>query len=88
MTVGELGPLVPHVSFGQIALFVVAIGVWVVGGEFLIKWHHVRRGRTWSYRYSYLSFPFKNFDAMEWSVSILLVLVTLMLNQFAFALGH
>jgi hypothetical protein len=48
----------------------------------------VRRGNPWSHKYSVLAFPFRDFDGMEWSVGVVLVFVTLTLNQVAFALGR
>ena len=84
---GVVWHLVQSMPMGQVVAFVLAIGVWLVGGELLIKWHYVRRGRSWSHPFSYLAFPFKDFDSLEWSVGVLIVFVTLTLNQVAFALG-
>jgi len=85
---GAAWDLVLRMPMGQVMAFVFAIGVWLVGGELLIKWHYVRRGRPWSHPFSYLAFPFKDFDSLEWSVGVLIVFVTLTLNQVAFALGR
>jgi hypothetical protein len=80
--------LVQLMPMGQVIAFATAIGVWLVGGEMLIKWHYVRRGKSWSHQFSYLAFPFKDFDGLEWSVGAFIFMLTLTLNQVAFALGH
>jgi hypothetical protein len=54
----------------------------------LFHWHHRRRGRSWAREYSWFTLPLKDFDALEWSVCVLIVYVTLMINQVAFALGR
>lgn len=87
-TLGAGWSLFQHMPMGQVIVFVLAIGVWLVGGELLIKWHYVRRGKPWTHPFSYLAFPFKDFDSLEWSVGVLIVFVTLTLNQMAFALGR
>jgi hypothetical protein len=83
-----LGQAARSMPAAQIAAFALAIGVWLVGGELLFSWHHRRRGRSWAREYSWFSLPLKDFDALEWSVGLLIVLITLMLNQAAFALGR
>jgi len=85
---GALGQLAGNMPVAQIAAFALAISVWLVGGDLLFHWHHLRRGRSWVREYSWFSLPLKDFDALEWSVGLLIVFITLMLNQAAFALGH
>ena len=87
-TLVALGQAARSMPAGQIALFALAIGVWLTGGELLFRWHHRRRGRSWAREYSWFSLPLKDFDALEWSVGLLIVFITLMLNQAAFALGR
>ena len=83
-----LGQVARSMPAGQIAAFALAISVWLIGGELLFHWHHRRRGRSWASEYSWFSLPLKDFDALEWSVGVLIVYVTLVLNQAAFALGR
>ena len=85
---GALGQVFGSMPVGQMAAFAVAISVWLIGGDRLFHWHHRRRGRSWAREYSWFSLPIKDFDALEWSVCVLIVYVTLMINQVAFALGR
>jgi hypothetical protein len=86
--VASLSFTLGRMSSLQVLLFGLAIGVWLIGGELLIKWHYVRRGRAWSDEHSYLAFPFKDFDELEWMVGVFIVLLTFALNHAAFAAGR
>ena len=88
IALGALGQAANSMPAGQIAVFALAISVWLIGGQLLFHWHHRRRGRSWAREYSWFSLPLKDFDALEWSVGVLIVFITLMLNQVAFALGR
>jgi hypothetical protein len=61
---GALGQAARSMPAGQIAVFVLAISVWLIGGELLFHWHHRRRGRSWAREYSWFSLPLKDFDAL------------------------
>ncbi len=56
---------------------VLAIGVWLVGGNILIAIHYHRLGKSvWSGLKPRV-FPFKDFNALEWIILLILAIIAL-----------
>ena len=73
---------------GQLVLFGLFAATWLIGGNILVAFHYKRVGKHWASGLKPFAFPFKDFNATEWSVLALLAVVSLLFLILALAYGH
>ena len=73
---------------GQLALFGLFVATWLIGGNILVAYHYKRVGKHWASGFKPFAFPFKDFNATEWSILGLLAVVSLLFLIMALAYGY
>ena len=73
---------------GQLVLFGLFAATWLIGGNILVAYHYKRVGKHWASGFKPFAFPFKDFNATEWSILGFLAIISLTLGIMALAYGH
>lgn len=63
--------------FEQLVLIGIFFATWLIGGNILVAFHYKRIGKHWASGFKPFAFPFKNFNAKEWFILLLLAIVAL-----------
>ena len=72
----------------QVLFLVLAVIVWLGGGNLLVARHYVRRGKSpWS-GFKPFAFPFAYFNASEWLTLLGLAVLSLSLGALAISFGN
>jgi hypothetical protein len=61
-------------------LLLGAAVTWLVGGNVLVAFHYKRIGKPWWSGFRPFAFPFKDFNAAEWLILLLLAATALTLG--------
>jgi hypothetical protein len=73
---------------GQLVLFGLFAATWLIGGNILVAFHYKRVGKHWASGLKPFAFPFKDFNAAEWSILGFLAIISLTFGIMALAYGH
>ena len=72
----------------QVILLAMVAAVWIGGGNLLFHLHNRRLGKKWWQAMNPLDPPFKDFSSREWSILVVLVIVSLGLMALAISVGQ
>ena len=73
---------------GQLVLLGLFAATWLIGGNILVAYHYKRVGKHWASGLKPFAFPFKNFNATEWSILGFLAMISFVFLIMALAYGH
>jgi len=73
---------------GQLVLFGLLLVTWLIGVNILIAFHYKRRGKHWASGFKPFAFPYKDFNAAEWSILGFLFIISLLFLIMALAYGN
>ena len=81
-SVARVVDMLAALPVGQMVLLGFCAATWLIGGNVVISLHYRRIGKHWASGLKPFAFPFKDFNAKEW-VLLLIVFVIAMLFGIA-----
>ena len=80
--------LLSHLAPVQLVFLALFAATWLIGANIVVAFHYRRLGKPWWYGFRPFVFPFKEFNAKEWSMLAALAVLALTFGATAIELGH